>query len=70
MKRITDFDDKERQKAEILTYFKRFDEAEQVYKTMDRKDLSVNMRIKIGDYAKVLHLSKDVEGSDALITKT
>ncbi len=31
-------------------YFKRFDEAEQIYLDMDRSDLAVALRVKLGDW--------------------
>ena len=45
--------DKNMQKAEIASYFKRFDEAEQIYKDVDRKDLALELRMRTGDWNKV-----------------
>lgn len=70
LKRISSFDDKERQRAEILAYQRRFDEAEAVLKGIERKDLAVQMRLKIGDYSRVIHLSKDVAGQDEMLYRT
>ena len=42
------------QKAEIASYFKRFDEAEQIYKDVDRKDLALELRMRTGDWNKVI----------------
>jgi WD repeat-containing protein 35 len=36
------------QRAEVAVYFKRFDEAEQLYFKMDRPDLAVDMRMRLG----------------------
>ena len=54
VKRLQNFDDKAKQKAEIATYFKRLDEAEQIYKEIDRKDLALELRMKLGDWSKVV----------------
>jgi WD repeat-containing protein 35 len=52
--RIQNMDEKGKQKAEIAAYFKRFDEAEQIYKEMDRKDLILDLRVRLGDWSKVV----------------
>lgn len=41
------------QRAEVAVYFKRFDEAEQAYQRMDRPDLAIDMRMRLGDWFKV-----------------
>ncbi len=33
----------------------RFEEAERLYVEMDRRDLAINMRIKLGDWFRVVH---------------
>ena len=48
--------DKAKQKAEVAMYFKRFDEAEELYNSIDRRDLALDMRIKLGDWFSVLQL--------------
>jgi hypothetical protein len=35
---------------QVCVYFKRFDEAEQIYLDMDRSDLAVALRVKLGDW--------------------
>lgn len=45
--------DKNQQRAEISAYFQLFDEAEALFASMDRFDLSLAMRIKLGDWFKV-----------------
>lgn len=42
-----------KQRADVAVYFKRFDEAEQLYHKMDRPDLAVDMRMRLGDWFKV-----------------
>ena len=34
-------------------YFERFDEAEALYKDIDRKDLAIDVRVRQGDWSKV-----------------
>lgn len=59
--------DKNMQKAEIASYFKRFDEAEQIYKDVDRKDLALELRMHTGDWNKVIQLIDQGAGDDALL---
>ncbi len=53
MKHLGKLDDKAKQRAEVAVYFKRFDEAEQLYMRMDRPDLAIDMRMRLGDWFKV-----------------
>ena len=39
-------------------YFSEFDSAEGMYLEMDRKDLAIQMRKKLGDWFRVLQLMK------------
>ena len=39
-------------------YFKRFDEAEKIYKDMDRLDLAIDMRARLGDWFTVKDMLK------------
>eukprot|EP01006_Ploeotia_vitrea_P054301 TRINITY_DN67870_c2_g4_i1.p1 TRINITY_DN67870_c2_g4~~TRINITY_DN67870_c2_g4_i1.p1 ORF type:complete len:1236 (-),score=168.86 TRINITY_DN67870_c2_g4_i1:194-3901(-) len=59
--------EKMKQQAEVATYFKRFDEAERIYKEIDRKDLAVELRIRLGDWFKVVQLVQEGGGDDCLI---
>jgi WD repeat-containing protein 35 len=34
----------------VAVYFKRFDDAEKAYKDMDRLDLAIDMRARLGDW--------------------
>lgn len=53
VKHLGKLDDKAKQRAEVAVYFKRFDEAEQLYMRMDRPDLAIDMRMRLGDWFKV-----------------
>lgn len=61
--------DKDKQQAEVHVYFKRFDEAEALYRQMDRLDLAINLRGRLGDWFKVEKLLRESGGDDvALVT--
>ena len=47
--KLKKLDDIMKQKAEVSIYFKNYDDAEEVYKSIDRKDLALDMRVRIGD---------------------
>jgi WD repeat-containing protein 35 len=66
VKKLKEFKDRLKQQAEVAAYFKNFDEAERVYKSIDRKDLAIDMRREVGDYFGVLQLLKDGGGDDAM----
>ena len=51
---ISKMEEKVKQKAEVACYFKKYDEAEQIFKDIDRKDLALNLRMRLGDWSKVL----------------
>ncbi|KAG0617617.1 hypothetical protein M758_4G002900 [Ceratodon purpureus] len=61
---------KSMQKAEICTYFKRDKEAEQIYYSMDRKDLVIDMRMKLGDWIMLEKLLEGGGGNDSLLELT
>ncbi len=42
-----------KQDAEIALYLKQFDEAESLYRRMDRPDLAIDMRMRLGDWFAV-----------------
>ena len=50
VKHLQKLDDRAKQRAEVAVYFKRFDEAEQLYHKMDRPDLAVDMRMRLGTF--------------------
>lgn len=69
VKRLRMLGDATKQQAEIAVHFKRFDEAERLYWESDRKDLAVELRMRLGDWFKVLKLVQEGGGDDALITQ-
>ncbi|XP_060042583.1 WD repeat-containing protein 35 isoform X5 [Erinaceus europaeus] len=48
--------------AEVAAYFGRFEEAERMYLEMDRRDLAIGLRLKLGDWFRVLQLLKSGSG--------
>jgi hypothetical protein len=54
---------------QVHVYFKRFDDAEALYRQMDRLDLAINLRSRLGDWFKVEKLLRESGGDDvALVT--
>ena len=49
VKRLRQLDGKEQCEAEVCAYFKKFDEAEQIYRDLDRKDLAIQLRMRLGE---------------------
>lgn len=64
IERLQQNDEKVKQKADIACFFKRYDEAEQIFKDIDRKDLALALRMKLGDWAKVVALMESGAGND------
>eukprot|EP00842_Homolaphlyctis_polyrhiza_P002203 jgi/Hompol1/2984/HPOL_006277-RA len=56
-----------KQKAEIAAYCMQFEVAEKMYLDMDRKDLAINLRIRMGDWFRVVQLIKGGGGGDDLV---
>lgn len=48
--------DKTKQRAQVASYFERFDEAEALYRDIDRKDLAIDLRMMLGDWFRVKQL--------------
>ena len=48
----------------MCAWFGRYDEAEEIYRTIDRKDLALDMRKKLGDWPKVVQLIEMGAGND------
>lgn len=58
VKKLAKLDNETKKKAEVAAYFKRFEEAERLYLEMDRRDLAVDLRLKLGDWFRVVQLLK------------
>ncbi|KAM7334874.1 hypothetical protein ACRRTK_005351 [Alexandromys fortis] len=62
VKRLGNLQSESMKQAEIIAYFGRFEEAEGMYLSMDRRDLAIGLRLKLGDWFRVLHLLKTGSG--------
>ncbi|XP_012869217.1 PREDICTED: WD repeat-containing protein 35 [Dipodomys ordii] len=62
VKRLGNLQSESMKKAEVVTYFGRFEEAERMYLEMDRRDLAIGLRLKLGDWFRVLQLLKTGSG--------
>ena len=69
IQKLGNMDEKVKQKAEICCFFKRYDEAEQIYKDIDRKDLAMDLRMRLGDWAKVIALIEQGAGNDQMLNR-
>lgn len=69
IEKLQNLDEKVKQKAEVACFFKRYDEAEQIFRDIDRRDLALDLRMRLGDWPKVVSLIEQGAGSDAMLTK-
>ena len=69
VKRLKLLNDRNKQRAEVSAYFRRFDEAETIYLNMDCKDLAVELRTRLGDWFRVVQLIQSGAGDDALLSE-
>ncbi|OQR99308.1 WD repeat protein 35 [Thraustotheca clavata] len=67
VKRLQLLNDRTKQKAEIAAYFQRFDDAEALYRKIDRKDLAIDLRKRLGDWFRVVQLVQSGGGDDTLL---
>eukprot|EP00040_Diaphanoeca_grandis_P015836 m.81289 g.81289 ORF g.81289 m.81289 type:complete len:1161 (-) comp25403_c0_seq3:252-3734(-) len=70
VKKLRRFGEDRKQKAEVAAYFHRFEEAEQIYLEMDRRDLAKQLRVKLGDFfrvVKLIHSSGTVPDNKAMM---
>jgi len=67
VKKVQGLGDKMKQRAEIAAYFGRYDEAEGIYRDMDRNDLAIDLRMRLGDWFKVVSLIQKGGGDDRLM---
>ena len=69
LKRLQQLDDPRKQEAEVAAYFADFGKCEEIYMAMDRPDLAIEMRMKLGDWFKVERLLEEGGGDDAMLVK-
>ena len=64
IKKLLKIQDHTKQRAEIAIFYQKYDEAERIYLDMDRKDLAIDLKSKLGDWMRVVQLIKAGGGSD------
>jgi len=71
VKRLHKLDSENKQAAEIAAYQGRYEATERLYLDMDRRDLAVQLRVKLGDWFRVVQLLKSggAGGNDTLYQK-
>lgn len=69
VKRVRMLEDTQKQRAEIHIYYNRFDEAEKIYKEIDRKDLALELRSRLGDWFRVVQLVQEGGGDETHMRK-
>ncbi|CAB3360361.1 Hypothetical predicted protein [Cloeon dipterum] len=58
IKRLQSMNNDILKQAEVAAYFKKFDQAEKLYLDVDRRDLAVALRERLGDWFRVIQLIK------------
>lgn len=66
-RRLQQVDGRLKQKAEVKAYFGLFDDAEALYRQMDRADLALEMRTRAGDWFTVERAAAAGDGDDDLL---
>lgn len=64
---LREMTDKMKARAEVAVYLKKYDDAETIYREIDRKDLAIQMRKRICDYPRVVQLLQTGGGNDQLM---
>lgn len=67
VKQLGAMPDKMKARAEAAVYLGKFDEAEGIYRDIDRKDLAIQLRNRLGDFTRVVQLLQTGGGNDNLI---
>lgn len=69
VKRVKLLEDPQKQQAEIHVYYNRFEEAEKIYKDIDRKDLALKLHYRLGDWFRVVQLVQEGGGDETHMRK-
>jgi len=67
VKALTLMPDRMKARAEAYVHLGKFDEAETIYREIDRKDLAIQLRKRLGDYSRVVQLLQTGGGNDSLV---
>jgi WD repeat-containing protein 35 len=70
VKQLQAMPDKMKARAEAAVYLNRFDEAESILREIDRKDLAIQLRKRLGDYTRVVQLLQTGGGNDTLVRES
>lgn len=62
VKQLRTMSDRMKARAEVAVYLQRYDDAESIYREIDRKDLAVQMRRRVGDYTRVVQVGECPRG--------
>ena len=57
-------------KAEILTYFNKIEEADTVLKNIERKDLQLKLKMRLGEWTSISQMIKEGTGYDEVLQQT
>ena len=52
-----------------MILYGKYDAAESIYRNMERKDLAINMRVRVGDWFRVLEMVREGSGYDETLNK-
>lgn len=64
VKQLRAMPDKMKARAEVAVFLSKYDEAESIYREIDRKDLAIGFRKRVGDHMRVVQLLQTGGGSD------
>ena len=67
VKQLRSMPDKMKARAEVALYLGMYDEAESIYREIDRKDLAIQLRKRVGDHMRVVQLLQTGGGNDRLV---
>ena len=56
VKQLRSMPDKMKARAEVAVFMGKYDEAESIYREIDRKDLAIQLRKRVGDHMRVVQL--------------
>lgn len=65
VKRVKALDDPRKKLAEIESFHRHFEESEKIFKSLDRKDLALEMRERFGDWFGVVRLVQEGGGDES-----
>lgn len=67
VKQLRGMSDKMKARAEVAVFMGKYDEAESIYREIDRKDLAIAFRKRVGDHMRVVQLLQTGGGNDRLV---